>query len=67
MAKSKFDRSLAAHERLFEKHRKNRSNDRSRRLMNYHANVHDKQLAIGRVLSFKERREIYRSWVKPNK
>ena len=59
---SAFDRSLAAHVSLFNKHYQNKNNDRSRRLMNYHRIVHDKQLSLGRILTSKEKRSIYKGY-----
>ena len=67
MKKNSFERSLAAHVRLFYKHEKNKDNERSRRLMNYHRVVHDKQLSRGRILSAGEKRSIYKGYFPKSK
>lgn len=61
---SKWYKSLAAHDRLATKHSRNRRSKRSRALASYHSSVYQKQLDRGVILSKKEKKAIYKSWVK---
>ena len=60
----KFERSQAAHRRLFNKHSAKKRFERNRRLASYHMDVYNTQLSRGKVLSWDERKKKYRGWVK---
>ena len=57
---SRFTRSQKAHERLWQKHNRY-SDDRSRKLLNYHAECIRMQNKKGAVLTRKERKTVYNS------
>ena len=56
---NKFDRSQAAHKRLWKKHDKS-SSVKSRKLLNYHAECLNIQRKKGAVLSKKQRSTIFK-------
>ena len=57
---SRFQRSQKAHERLWQKHDRF-SDERHRKLLNYHAECIRIQKSKGKVLTLKERRDVYNS------
>lgn len=63
---TKFERSQRAHLRLVKFHDEKRNNEKNKRLCGYHYEIYGRQESRGSVLSKKDKREIYKGWMKTN-